>query len=179
MTSRREPALEEAIRFAASRHEGQVLKNGTPFIMHPLHVMGDPALTTDQERLVAVLHDVIEDCGVTPDELRELGYSQEVVDAIAFMTKLPGDSYEQYAARLAAGPALARKVKLADLRHNMDTARIPNFGSERDLERQACYERAYEVLSAVEAARLLEDADGLAPVVGDLALADDGAVGGD
>lgn len=179
MTMRRGPTLEEAIRFAAGKHEGQVLKNGSPFILHPLHVMADPALVTEEERMVAVLHDVIEDCGVSPDELRALGYPEAVVDAVAIMTKLPGDDYEQYIARIAAGPSLPRRVKLADLRHNMDSSRIPDFGSEKDLARQARYERAYGVLQAVEAKALLEDADGLAPVVGDLALAEDGAVGGD
>lgn len=159
MTDRREPTLEEAIRFAADKHEGQVLKNGSPFIMHPLRVMGDPALTTKAERLVAVLHDVIEDCGVAPDQLRALGYSEEVVEAIAFMTKFPDDSYEQYIARIAVGPPLARKVKLADLRHNMDSSRIPNFGSQKDLDRQARYERAYKVLGAASARDLVEDTD--------------------
>lgn len=145
MTSRREPTLEETIRFAATQHEGQVLKNGTPFILHPLHVMSDSALKTYEERVVAVLHDVIEDCGVAPDQLRAMGYSEEVVDALAFMTKFPDDDYEQYIRRIAAGPALARRVKLADLRHNSDLTRIPNV-QQKDLDRQARYLRAMEVL---------------------------------
>lgn len=142
------PTLEEAIRFAAARHEGQTLKNGDPFILHPLFVMSDKTLTTYEERVTAVLHDVVEDCGVTFDELRALGYGEEIIEALDCLTKRQGETYEDFIERIRTGCALARKVKLADLRHNSDLSRLPRI-TERDLARHERYARATRVLEEV------------------------------
>jgi (p)ppGpp synthase/HD superfamily hydrolase len=67
------PTLEDAIAFAAEKHgaEPKPDKAGQPYILHPLRVMLDPSLRTDEERITAVLHDIMEDCGVTAEQLRQ------------------------------------------------------------------------------------------------------------
>jgi (p)ppGpp synthase/HD superfamily hydrolase len=80
--------LERAIAIAATAHAGQVDKGGAPYILHPLKVM--LRMSTLEQRIVAVLHDVVEDCGVSLDDLREEGFSEEVLSAIESVTKVPG-----------------------------------------------------------------------------------------
>lgn len=127
--------LEQAICFAAQIHEGQVDKAGAPYILHPLRMMlrlGDPAA-----RRVAVLHDVVEDGGVTLDMLRRKGLPEEEVLAIAALSRdKEKETYSEFIVRLSANP-LARRVKLADLADNMDVSRLPAIGpeDEKRLER--------------------------------------------
>lgn len=130
--------LERAIAIAATAHAGQVDKGGAPYILHPLKVM--LRMTTLEERIVAVLHDVVEDCGVSLDDLRTEGFIEEVLTAIASVTKVPGESYEDFVDRAAQNP-IGRAVKLADLEENSDISRIASPGWE-DLERIEKYRRA-------------------------------------
>lgn len=130
--------LERAIAIAATAHAGQVDKGGAPYILHPLKVM--LRMTTLEERIVAVLHDVVEDCGVSLDDLRNEGFSEEVLTAIESVTKVPGESYEDFVDRAAQNP-IGRVVKLADLEENSDLSRIASPSWE-DLERVEKYRRA-------------------------------------
>ncbi|MCU0119903.1 HD domain-containing protein [Pseudomonas sp. B2M1-30] len=130
--------LERAIAIAATAHTGQVDKGGAPYILHPLKVM--LRMTTLEERIVAVLHDVVEDCGISLDDLRREGFSEEVLSAIESVTKVPGESYEDFVERSAQNP-IGRVVKLADLEENSDLSRIASPGWE-DLERIEKYRRA-------------------------------------
>jgi GTP diphosphokinase / guanosine-3',5'-bis(diphosphate) 3'-diphosphatase len=115
--------LERAIQIAAKAHSGQIDKAGEPYILHPLRMM--LAVQGESERIVAVLHDVVEDTDVTIEKLIAEGFSTEVIEAIANLTKLPGESRLSAAYRAAANP-IARVVKLADNADNMDLSRIPN-----------------------------------------------------
>jgi (p)ppGpp synthase/HD superfamily hydrolase len=135
-------SLERAIAIAAAAHEGQVDKGGAPYILHPLKVM--LRVNTLEERIVAVLHDVVEDCGVSFDDLRKEGFSEAVLTAIASVTKAPGESYEAFVERAAQNP-IGRVVKLADLEENSDLSRIAQPSWE-DLERVEKYRRAMGVL---------------------------------
>jgi len=130
--------LERAIAIAATAHAGQVDKGGAPYILHPLKVM--LRMTTLEERIVAVLHDVVEDCGVSLEDLRKEGFGEEVLSAIESVTKVPGESYEDFIDRAAQHP-IGRAVKLADLEENSDLSRIASPGWE-DLERIEKYRRA-------------------------------------
>lgn len=130
--------LERAIAIAAAAHAGQVDKGGAPYILHPLKVM--LRMTTLEERIVAVLHDVVEDCDISLDDLRKEGFSEEVLSAIESVTKLPGESYEEFVERAAQNP-IGRVVKLADLEENSDLSRIASPSWE-DLERIEKYRRA-------------------------------------
>lgn len=134
--------LERAIAIAAAAHEGQVDKGGAPYILHPLKVM--LRVNTLEERIVAVLHDVVEDCGISFDDLRKEGFSETVLMAIASVTKVPGESYEAFVERAAQNP-IGRVVKLADLEENSDLSRIAQPSWE-DLERVEKYRRAMGVL---------------------------------
>jgi (p)ppGpp synthase/HD superfamily hydrolase len=134
--------LERAIAIAAAAHEGQVDKGGAPYILHPLKVM--LRVNTLEERIVAVLHDVVEDCGISFDDLRKEGFSETVLTAIASVTKMSGESYEAFVERAAQNP-IGRVVKLADLEENSDLSRIAQPSWE-DLERVEKYRRAMGVL---------------------------------
>ncbi|NUU38152.1 HD domain-containing protein [Pseudomonas sp. C2B4] len=134
--------LEHAIAIAAGAHEGQVDKGGAPYILHALRVM--LKVTTPEERIVAVLHDVVEDCDISLDKLRQEGFSETVLAAIESLTKLPGESYEDFIDRVAQNP-IGRVVKLADLEENSDLSRIAQ-PSWDDLERVEKYRRAIGVL---------------------------------
>ncbi len=131
-------SLERAIAIAATAHAGQVDKGGAPYILHPLKVM--LRMTTLEQRIVAVLHDVVEDCGISLDDLRKEGFSQEILSAIESVTKVPGESYEDFVDRAAQNP-IGRVVKLADLEENSDLSRIASPSWE-DLERIEKYRRA-------------------------------------
>lgn len=115
--------IERAIEIAAAAHAGQVDKGGEPYIFHPLKVM--LRMTTEQERIAAVLHDVIEETSVTIEQLRSEGFTDEVLRALTALTKLSGESRLEAAKRAAIDP-IARIVKLADNAENMDLSRIPN-----------------------------------------------------
>ena len=140
------PTIERAIEIAATAHAGQRDKAGQPYIFHPLRVM----LRVDgaHEQMAAVLHDVVEDTSVTLDNLAREGFPSEVLRAIAALTKLPGETRLEAAARAAADP-VARKVKLADNAENMDLSRIPN-PTDKDYARCREYEEVRALLLAAE-----------------------------
>ena len=147
------PTLEDAIVLAAQWHRGQTYPSlrGEPFILHPLRVMSQ--VESDVERIVAVLHDVIEDTACTFDDLRGLGYSERVIDALDRLTHRDGEAYETYIERIKDDP-LARQVKLADLADNLaNNRRAAELASSTEArERMMRYERAIEQLRAAAAA---------------------------
>lgn len=136
--------LEKAIEIAARAHAGQVDKAGSPYILHPLRLMF--AVSGEIERMVAVLHDVVEDTGVTLDDLRKQGFRQEVLQAVDALTKRPGEARTEAAVRASMHP-VALTVKLADIGDNMDFERIPN-PTKHDYARQKEYEEIRALLLA-------------------------------
>ena len=137
--------LEQAISLAAQVHEGQLDKAGEAYILHPLRVM--LRLETIEERRVAVLHDVVEDSGVTLDTLRRKGLPEQEVLAVAALTKGEGETYDAFIGR-AGKNRLARRVKLADLEDNSDRSRLKVIGPGEE-ERLAKYRKAKERLLAI------------------------------
>ncbi|MBF0152246.1 MAG: HD domain-containing protein [Magnetococcales bacterium] len=137
--------LELAIAVAVQAHQGQTDKAGQPYILHPLRLM--LKLSSEEERIVAMLHDVVEDTSVTLDDLRKQGFSEEVLAAVDHMTHRPEVSYETYIKRLGSN-TLARRVKLADLKDNMNLRRLPVEPLPKDWERMARYRRAWDYLLA-------------------------------
>jgi (p)ppGpp synthase/HD superfamily hydrolase len=134
--------LEKAIEIALRAHAGQKGKDGTPYVLHPLRLM--TRMERDEERMAAVLHDVVEDSEVTLEELRELGMPREVVEAVGLLTHEEGVAYEDYVRRLADHP-VARRIKLADLEDNSDIRRLTGM-EEKDIERLRKYHRAWQIL---------------------------------
>lgn len=132
-----------AYAIALVAHKGQVDKAGVDYINHPLAVARK--FKTKKERIVSLLHDVVEDTNVTLDDLR-LFFDEEVVEAINLLTHREEDDYLTYLARIKENE-LARKVKLADLENNMDLSRLPN-PTEKDYERlENKYKPAYKFLT--------------------------------
>ncbi|MBF0613801.1 MAG: GTP pyrophosphokinase [Magnetococcales bacterium] len=138
--------LDQAIAVAAKAHLGQMDKAGHPYILHPLRIM--MRLESDEERMVAVLHDVIEDTALTLAKLRQLGFSETVLEALDRLTHRLGEQYEDYIERVVEHP-LARRIKLMDLEDNMDVRRLANPLTDRDLARLQKYRRAWERLRAI------------------------------
>ena len=136
--------LERAIEIAARRHAGQVDKGGAPYILHPLRVM--LRVAPGAQQIVAVLHDVVEDSEVTFEDLEREGFSAEVINGLRAVTKVEGESYEDFVARAALDP-VGKKVKLADLMENSDLSRIAE-PSQKDLGRVEKYGRAIRYLMA-------------------------------
>jgi GTP diphosphokinase / guanosine-3',5'-bis(diphosphate) 3'-diphosphatase len=134
--------LERAIAIASGAHAGQVDKAGQPYILHPLRVM--LRMTSAAERIVAVLHDVVEDSEVTLELLRAEGFSSEVISAVDALTKREGESRAEAAYR-AKQDSIARMVKLADNAENMDLSRIAE-PTERDFARLEEYKIVRSIL---------------------------------
>lgn len=139
--------LQRAIEIAVAAHRGQERKDGSPYVLHPLRLMFSVA--TPEAKVVAVLHDVVEDTDVSLDDLRAAGFSEEILAAIDCVTHESSLSYDDYIARIKGNP-LAREVKLADLRDNANLFEIPEL-REKDLRRLEKYHRAYMTLLADEA----------------------------
>lgn len=111
---------------------------------HPLRVM--LRVAPGAQQIVAVLHDVVEDSDgkVTFDDLEREGFSQEVIDGVRAVTKIEGESYEDFIARVALNP-VGKAVKLADLAENSDLSRMGE-PTQKDLERVEKYRRAIQRL---------------------------------
>lgn len=135
--------LEEAIALATSAHQGQTDKAGAPYILHPLRVM--QRMNSEEAKMVAVLHDVVEDTSVTLEELRALNFSETVVAAVDSLTRRAEESYETFIERVKLNP-LARKVKLADLEDNMDLQRLQHI-TDQDKQWWQRYAKASAALS--------------------------------
>ena len=119
--------LESAIALSIAAHRGQVDKGGQPYILHPLRVMLQ--LESDSERIVAVLHDVVEDNQeYTMSRLESLGYSREILEALDCLTRRPEENYNEFVGRIKLN-RLATRVKLADLEDNMDIRRLAGLST--------------------------------------------------
>lgn len=140
------PTIEDAIRLALDKHHGQTDKSGAPYILHPLRVMA--GMQTEAERIVAVLHDVVEDSDLTLDDLRRMGYSAEMVAAIDHLSRREDETYEQFIQRIKPHP-LAVRVKLGDLLDNMDIRRNAAL-DEKALERFQRYQKAWVELTQIK-----------------------------
>ncbi len=138
--------LSRAIAIAAEVHVNDTDKGGSAYILHPLRMMAK--MTTDEERMAAILHDVVEDHhddGWSFDRLEAEGIPISVIEALRCVTKISDDEdYISFIHRVAANP-LARTVKLADLEDNMNMLRISDL-TEWDLARLKKYHIAYQWL---------------------------------
>jgi (p)ppGpp synthase/HD superfamily hydrolase len=131
--------LERAIGIAVEAHRGQRDRSGAPYILHPLRVMG--RVETTAQRIVAILHDVVEDTDWTFAELKSEGFPEQILAALHCVTKQEGEDYEDFVKRSASN-RLARRVKLADLEDNMDLRRNRKVTAE-DLPRLQKYVKAW------------------------------------
>lgn len=144
--------IEDAIAIAASVHKGDKDKAGAPYIMHPLRIM--MKMNSEAAKIVAVLHDVVEDSRTKPpadrwplERLRAEGFTVEVLEALDGVTdrKEQGENYEDFVKRAAANP-ISRQVKIADLEDNMNMLRLDKVGPKQ-LERLQRYHRSWQFLT--------------------------------
>lgn len=128
---------ELALQIAQKAHAGQVDKAGKDYILHPMTVAS--YMDTDTEKTIAYLHDVLEDTDVTVDALRKI-FPNEIVDTLIILTHRKDESYFEYIQRVSKSK-LAKKVKVADLLHNLDITRIKE-PTKQDYERLEKYKKA-------------------------------------
>jgi len=136
--------LTRAIQIATKAHKNQTDRYGNPYLLHVMRVM--LAGHTEEERIVGVLHDVVEDTDWTFEALRKEGFSERILTALDCVTKKSEDEdYDDFVARTRTN-ALAIRVKLNDLTDNMDIRRMQEV-KEKDVKRLNKYLRAYKLLS--------------------------------
>lgn len=136
----------KAIKIAYQAHHGQTDKSGIPYIFHPYHLAEQ--MDDEYSVCVALLHDTVEDTDITLQQLAE-EFPAEIVEAVRLMTHAPEEPYLSYVARIKTNP-LAKKVKLADLRHNTDQTRMENADVAMLTRYQKKYQRAIEILEENE-----------------------------
>lgn len=134
--------LKKALQIATDAHMHQVDKGGMPYILHPIRVANK--CKTNEERMVALLHDTIEDTEVTETYLLSEGFPRNIVNAILSVTRNKNESYEDFIKRSRLNP-IGRQVKLHDLEDNMDITRL-NELTEKDICRLNKYLKAYKYL---------------------------------
>ncbi len=132
----------KAIRLSFAAHAGQVDRSGLPYVTHPLHLAEQ--MEDEDSTVAALLHDVVEDTDYTMADLRRMGFPPRALEAVALLTHDPAEPYLDYVARVKEHP-VARKVKLADLRHNSDLSRLDRV-TEKDLARVEKYAAALRLL---------------------------------
>ena len=135
--------LEIAIELAIKYHKGQIDKGGNPYILHPLEIMNN--VNRMESKIVAVLHDIIEDTECTVDTLREWGIDEDAIESINTLTHKEGISYMEYITEISYD-CIATEVKLGDLQCNMDLSRLNRKITNKDLERNKKYMKAYYYL---------------------------------
>ena len=153
-TLSQEAQLGRAIRIATHLHATQRDKAGKPYITHPLRVMADVLTATGNldAAVAAVLHDTLEDCGATRQDLLTAEIGDDAVEIVVIVTRLPSETYEEFIERVASsGNPLAIAVKLADLKDNQDVSRLPFPIKDTDRQRLERYRRATARLKAVQA----------------------------
>jgi (p)ppGpp synthase/HD superfamily hydrolase len=133
--------LGKVLVLATNAHAGQFDRGGNPYILHPLKVMHYLKTTDEELQCIALLHDVIEDTNTTWEDLREIGCTSRVISAVRVLTKMPGQSYDEYKLEVFANLD-AMRVKMSDLRHNTDIRRLKGI-TEKDIARLAKYNQFY------------------------------------
>lgn len=131
-----------ALKLCFEAHREQLDKSGIPYVFHPFHLAEQ--MKDEKTTVVALLHDVVEDTDITLDDIRRMGFDDDVISAIAVMTHAEGVPYMEYVAQIKKNP-IARIVKLADLRHNSDITRLDAV-TPRDEKRLKKYAAAIALL---------------------------------
>lgn len=137
------PNTKKAMKLCFEAHKNQTDKSGQPYVFHPFHVAEQ--MPDEKTTIVALLHDVIEDTPYTLQDLHDMGFEQDVLDALAVMTHDKNVPYMDYVAKIKGNP-IARTVKLADLCHNSDLTRLDEI-NDTALKRVEKYKAAMQMLS--------------------------------
>lgn len=136
----------KAMKLAYEAHQGQKDKDGMPYIFHPMHMAEQ--MKDEDTTVCALLHDVVEDTSYTLADLKGMGFSPEVMDALALLTHDKSIPYMDYVRRIRTN-RIAAAVKLADLQHNSDISRL-DVVDEPARERVKKYRQAMSILTGEE-----------------------------
>lgn len=132
----------KALKLSFEAHKNQLDKSGMPYVFHPFHLAEQ--MDTEEKVIVALLHDVVEDTDYSLKDLKNMGFPESVIQALALLTHEKSVPYMDYVARIKENP-LARAVKLADLKHNSDLSRL-DIVDEKAVQRVKKYEKAIALL---------------------------------
>ena len=132
-----------AMKLSYKAHKDQVDKSGLPYFHHPLHLAEQ--MDDEDSTIVALLHDVVEDTDYTIKDIKGMGFGDDVIEALKLLTHDPSVPYLDYVKEIAGNP-LAKKVKLADLKHNSDVTRLNHEPTEEDRKRLSKYMQAMKIL---------------------------------
>ena len=138
--------LERAIEIAQEAHKGVKDKGGHDYINHPIRVMH--AMSNDQEKIVAILHDVVEDSDWTFERLKEEGFEDSVIEGLRCVAKHSEEEDYQEFIKRAATNKIATKVKIADIEDNLDLSRLGTL-TDKDLTRIEKYKKALKYLKVL------------------------------
>jgi (p)ppGpp synthase/HD superfamily hydrolase len=138
--------LNKMLVLATNAHAGQYDKGGNPYILHPLKVMHYLRSEDEELQCIALGHDIIEDTEVDYCNLREEGFTDRIINGIQSLTRISGETYEEYMEKVKANKD-AVKVKMADLRHNSDIRRLKGV-TDKDVARIAKYHKFYLELAS-------------------------------
>ena len=132
----------KALKLCFEAHREQVDKTGTPYVFHPFHLAEqmDDELST----VCALLHDVVEDTPISFNDLISMGFPKEVIDVLKLLTHQESISYIDYVYKISENP-IARKVKIADLKHNSDITRLNTIDDKTEIRLEK-YKQALEIL---------------------------------
>lgn len=132
----------KALKLCFEAHRDQLDKSGMPYVFHPFHLAEQ--MDTEEKVVVALLHDVVEDTDYTIEDLSEMGFGKEIIDAITLLTHAPDVEYMDYVRNIKKNP-IAKAVKLADLAHNSDPTRLEVL-DEYAVKRNEKYSKAIALL---------------------------------
>lgn len=131
----------KAMIIAYNAHQNQFDKAGVPYVYHPIHIAEQ--METEEECIVALLHDTVEDTDITFEQLSK-EFDGKIVNILKLLTRNKNEDYMKYINKLKEDP-IARKVKIADIIHNADETRL-NKITAKDIIRRNKYKRALEIL---------------------------------
>lgn len=137
------PLTNKAMKIAYAAHHGQTDYNGIPYIFHPIHLAEQ--MEDEISCCAALLHDVVEDTGVTMEQLA-VEFPAEVIEVLTLLTHQKDEDYFDYVRAINENP-IAKKIKLADLDHNSDQSRC--IGSGLSQERLAYWQQKYQKARAI------------------------------
>lgn len=136
----------KAMRVSFEAHKNQVDKDNIPYVYHPYEVAS--GLDSEELICIALLHDVVEDTDITFEQLADMGFTDSMLEALRLLTHDKDVPYMEYIEKLSHNP-LAKRVKMADLTHNMNRDRRETV-TEQDEKRWAKYKKAYEYLQSCD-----------------------------
>ena len=132
----------KALKLCYEAHKDQFDKSGMPYVFHPIHLAEQ--MVDESTIIVSLLHDVVEDTHYTLDDISNMGFSKEIIDALSLLTHNDSIPYIDYIANIKNN-SIARTVKLADLKHNSDLSRLNEITNDA-IERKEKYIQAFNFL---------------------------------